>query len=436
MSNVLEAFVRLSKMRMPTEELYWRTMNAWHPAVEKGFRIKMKTAPMPVRNVTAADTTRAYGEVLNIDLNATPIVHVAGTKGKGSTTAMTSQALLSGGMKVGTYTSPHLQRVEERVAVDGVPLDADVFLEAFHDVVDRLWTARAALEAKGLPPLPPFFQMMTLVAFGFFPRAGLDALVVEAGVGGRKDATNAVDNKLATVLTAISNDHLDVIGPGLEDVAREKLGICRPGIPLITPPQSFGLDDIIKAHAAAETAPLTVTRPTSDPRLENARLAHAAASTVLGHPPPVAPEGLTRHTPQGRFTVRQSGDCVYYIDGAHNGASMRHAMRWFESNEAPESSTLAFFCYPGKQLSAMLPILARPWGDVRVVVPTPKISPGCPMEALMDHDGAEGWSRELAGRVGRAMGRGGVGVGLEGVKGPVLVTGSLHLVGSVMSTLE
>ena len=148
---------------------------------------------------------------------AMPVVLVGGTNGKGSTVAFLTAIAREAGLRVGTYTSPHLVRYAERVALDGEPVDEQLLLESFE---------RIEVERREVPLT--FFEYGTLAAYDIFRHAAVDLAVVEVGLGGRLDATNIVDADVA-VVCSIGLDHTDWLGPTLEDIGREKAGIFRPG---------------------------------------------------------------------------------------------------------------------------------------------------------------------------------------------------------------
>jgi dihydrofolate synthase/folylpolyglutamate synthase len=163
-----------------------------------------------------------------------PVITVGGTNGKGSTCAMLERILLCAGYRVGLYTSPHLLRYNERVRVNGAAVGDAQLCAAFERV-------EAARQDAGEVPLT-YFEFGTLAAWEVFAAAGLDAAILEVGLGGRLDATNAYDADCA-VVTTIALDHMDYLGPTRETIGREKAGICRAGRPLIcgddAPPQTL-----------------------------------------------------------------------------------------------------------------------------------------------------------------------------------------------------
>jgi len=164
---------------------------------------------------------------------ALSIVHVAGTKGKGSTAAMLGAVLSAAGYRTGVFTSPHLYRIEERMAVDGRPCSAAELVE----LVDLLMPAVDAMEraVAGDPDEigPTYFEITTAMALLHFARRKVDAAVLEVGLGGRLDSTN-VCRPTASVITSISFDHTRQLGTTLESIAREKAGIIKPAVPVVS----------------------------------------------------------------------------------------------------------------------------------------------------------------------------------------------------------
>src|SRR3954447_4733435 len=160
------------------------------------------------------------------------IVHVAGSKGKGSTSAMLAAVLRRAGYRTGLFTSPHLSRVEERFQVDGRPISAPELTTLLGEVRDC--AAREARSAGGEPPPPlTFFEIATAVGFLHFVRRRVDAAVLEVGLGGRLDSTNVCLPVLA-VIVSISFDHTRILGDRLASIAREKAGIVKRGRPVIS----------------------------------------------------------------------------------------------------------------------------------------------------------------------------------------------------------
>ncbi len=182
----------------------------------------------PKAIVLGLDRVRAIAAHLDANITC-PVITVTGTNGKGSTCAMLEAILRGAGYRVGLYTSPHLVRYHERVRVNGVDATDVELLDAFGAVEDaRLATAAA----QGEPILLTYFEFGTLAALWLFARAGLEALVLEVGLGGRLDAVNLVDADVA-VLTSVDIDHVEFLGTERESIGREKAGIFRRGKPAV-----------------------------------------------------------------------------------------------------------------------------------------------------------------------------------------------------------
>ena len=176
------------------------------------------------------------------------VVHVAGTNGKGSTAAMLAAMARAAGLRVGLYTSPHLLRFHERIVVDGRPISPEELAEAFEAV-------REAVEAQGEPPAPTHFEFTTAMAFWHMARAGVELAVVEVGLGGRLDATNVVRPCLC-ILTPIGPDHTQVLGDTLAQIAAEKAGIVKAGVPVVTAPQPGEAMEVIVRRCRELGSPL------------------------------------------------------------------------------------------------------------------------------------------------------------------------------------
>ncbi|MBI4790231.1 MAG: bifunctional folylpolyglutamate synthase/dihydrofolate synthase [Chloroflexi bacterium] len=177
-------------------------------------------------------------------------VHVAGTKGKGSTAAMIEIILRAAGQRTGLYTSPHLHTFRERIRVDGAMISESAVVTG----VERIKPTADAL------PQVTTFEIMTALAFDYFAARGVEFAVLEVGLGGRLDATNVVTPRLS-VITSISYDHTAILGKTLTEIAREKAGIIKPGIPVVTSPQQAEALAVIQETAREKVAPLTVISP-------------------------------------------------------------------------------------------------------------------------------------------------------------------------------
>ena len=174
------------------------------------------------------DNIRAILAALGHPERAYRSIHIAGTNGKGSVAAMVERGLRAAGLKTGRYTSPHLDRIEERVALDGQSVDRATFesvTAAVFEVIDGSLSRRPEFR-------PTFFEVSTAVGFEIFKRADVDVAVVEVGLGGRFDATNVLTPTI-TAITTIAFDHERHLGNTLDQIAFEKAGIAKPGVPLV-----------------------------------------------------------------------------------------------------------------------------------------------------------------------------------------------------------
>lgn len=182
---------------------------------------------------------------------AFPAVHVAGTNGKGSTSAMITSVLRAAGLRVGLFTSPHLVSYNERIVVDGSPISD----EALHTLMGELeGLVQAAADTPGVGQ-PTEFEVATAAALVHFSRADVDVAVVEVGLGGRFDSTNVV-RPIVSVITPIGLDHTNRLGTTLAEIAADKAGIMRSGVPIVSAPQAEEAADVIMAAAMEQRAPL------------------------------------------------------------------------------------------------------------------------------------------------------------------------------------
>ena len=173
------------------------------------------------------------------------IIHVAGTNGKGSVCAYLNAMLLAGGKKTGLFTSPHLVRINERFQINGEDVSDEQFLNAFLKVEK----AAKEYEAEG-EGHPSYFETLFLMGMLIFKEAGVEYLVMETGLGGRLDATNAIDNPALAIITSISLDHTAILGDTIEKIAGEKAGIIKPGVPVFFDGSSKKAAEVIKAKAS------------------------------------------------------------------------------------------------------------------------------------------------------------------------------------------
>jgi len=209
-----------------------------------------------------------------------PVIHVAGTNGKGSVTAYLKAMLQAAGRRVHVYTSPHLVRFHERIELAGADGKADAIAEAA--LVDYL-TRVQRINAGGVVT---FFEITTAAAFLAFAEHAADALLLEVGLGGRLDATNVVSRPALSIITPVSLDHTEWLGSSLAAIAREKAGILKPGVEAVISQQPFEALDAIAGCARAVGAPLTIWGQDYEAFEQRGRLIYQNARQLLDLPLP------------------------------------------------------------------------------------------------------------------------------------------------------
>lgn len=198
---------------------------------------------------------RLLAEAIGSPQDAFPLIHVAGTNGKGSTSAMLESILRAHNLRTGLYTSPHLLKLGERICANRVPLSDEVIC----DEAEKLYAAAERFGKPGDEDFPSFFELMTAMAFRQFARERCDAAIIETGLGGRLDATNIVVPEVS-VITSVGLDHTEFLGDTLTKIAREKAGIIKNGVPVVLgllPPEA---ETEIRAVAKEHRAPVFSVR--------------------------------------------------------------------------------------------------------------------------------------------------------------------------------
>jgi dihydrofolate synthase/folylpolyglutamate synthase len=194
--------------------------------------------------VPSLDRIAALVDLLGSPQRATPVVHVTGTNGKTSTTRMVEGLLREFGLRTGRFTSPHLQRMTERIAFDGAPIDAERFVSTYDEIAPY---AQMVDASSGVPL--SFFEVLVAMAYAAFADAPVDVAAVEVGMGGAWDATNVADGQVA-VVTPVAVDHVRFLGATPEEIAAEKAGIIKPGALAVVSEQSEEVAEVLMRHAA------------------------------------------------------------------------------------------------------------------------------------------------------------------------------------------
>ncbi len=205
----------------------------------------------PAHRTFRLDRIRALLERLGDPHLQVPTLHVTGTNGKGSTSAMLSSMLQAHGLRVGLYTSPHLLRVTERIRHGLDPIDPATFAR----LVDAVWEPLQQVARDTAFGEPTTVEALTAMALTHFRDDGVDAQVIEVGLGGELDSTNVVAPSVCAI-TNISFDHVAVLGPTIESIARAKAGIIKPGVPVVLAPQMEGALEVALGVAARQRAPV------------------------------------------------------------------------------------------------------------------------------------------------------------------------------------
>ncbi len=351
-----------------------------------------------------------------------PVFHVAGTNGKGSVCAMLEALCRAGGYpRTGLYTSPHLVQFRERIR-----LGREMMPEAA--LAEGLTRLRGLTQEWEAPPT--FFELATALALEWFHHQGAQAVVLETGLGGRLDSTNVITPTVA-VLAPVSVDHRQYLGETLGEIAAEKAGIFKPGVPVVSAPQEPEVRAVFEATArrvgttlewVEEPLPYPVGLAGAHQRW-NAALAVAAAR-IAGVPMPDAREVLEKVEWPGRFQRERmpwGGECV--LDGAHNEAAARRLVEtWGEVYGGRPTVVLGVLA--DKEVEAVCRELAALAGEfIAVPVRSGRAGPVGELVALL-HEVAPGVPvREAAS----------LEEGLQMAQGAMLVTGSLFLVGEALA---
>lgn len=388
-----------------------------------------------------------------------PSIHIAGTNGKGSTAAFLESILRRAGFRTGLYTSPHLERINERIRINGTEISDDAFAEVF----SRVQALIEELLADGkLRAHPTFFECVTALAFEAFAQAGIDFAVFEVGLGGRLDATNILSPAVC-VITRIDFDHENFLGHSLREIAAEKAGILKPATPVVVAPQHEQAMEVILARARELSSPVIETqkqfrlRDTSFTKegcvraevmdlhagkalriapslagqfqLENALNAAAAARLLQSRGFRMADahieEGIASVEWPGRLERLASRPDVY-LDGAHNPAAARAVVEFLQRNFAGRKIRLVFGALRDKAVDEVAGILF-PHAD-EVVFTQPRTSRAISAARLAEIAGHHAHRYSVVPNAEDAFDQ---ALANAAPSDAVFVTGSLYLVGQL-----
>lgn len=426
-----------------------------HPSIDWLYGLQHFGIKLGLENI------RALLGILGHPERDLAVIHVAGTNGKGSVAAMADAMLGAAGLSTGLFTSPHLVRPTERIRIDGGDLEADELhqrLEAMRGTIDDA-RQRGELEAH-----PSFFEVMTATALLAFRDHGVQAAILEVGLGGRLDATNVVEADVG-VIVSIGFDHTKTLGDTLEAIAGEKAGIVKTGMPVVSGVVQQRAVEVVRqvcderqarfidARTAVELrdrdgerftlrsgtgvhADLEPALPGSH-QIDNARVAVAAVEELATRrgfalPPDCVRRGLASVRWPGRLQWLEPADGPprLLFDGAHNPPGIQAVARFLAGREWARP-VLLFGATRGKSLDELLAPLAK-FAD-EIVIGRP------PVERGLDPAEVAEVARNYFERVETAHGPREALARARILAGPerwVLVTGSLYLVGDVLGTLD
>ncbi|MGH7213629.1 MAG: bifunctional folylpolyglutamate synthase/dihydrofolate synthase [Tepidisphaeraceae bacterium] len=381
-------------------------------------------------------------------------IHVAGTKGKGSTCAMTASMLSACGYKVGLYTSPHLIDIRERIQINGEMISHADFarlVRAVEPMIERI------------KPQPTYFDVLTAIAFKYFAEQKVELAVVETGLGGRLDSTNVLHPEV-TAITSISKDHMAQLGNSLTQIATEKAGIFKKNVPAISVGQEPAVEAVLKQVADRVGAPLDVCGKSIEfsyrfesSRLQgphnrvclttaNSRFEHLAVP-LLGEHQAIncglalsiidklkqrgiaindtrAMEGLAKTTVPGRMEMISQTPRVV-VDGAHNAASLDAAMKAIGQHIPYDSMVVIFGCCADKDVSGMLERITS-GADKVIFTKVDNIRTADPHELSARYVELYGKMAQVAGSLEDALAIANRAVTKEDL---ICITGSMYLVG-------
>lgn len=408
------------------------------------------------------DRMQALKELLGCPDECYRVFHVAGSKGKGSTATMLASILQVAGARVGLYTSPHLLSFKERIAINGIPVDNQILYASAREISD-LMENKTALDFPG-GETPTYFELLTILGFLCFRRAGCTDAVIEVGLGGRLDSTNVV-TPAVSIITAIELEHTDLLGTTIPQIAYEKAGIIKPGIPVFTSATRPEALAVFRARATELGSSLTILDEVAEitecsidkqgtsasvrwnqgsrfdsllhvrtPMIGSVQARNAAlAATVaksLGYDDSIIAKGISAARLRARFEIL-SGDPVVILDGAHTADSI-HACTDDFTRLFPEGGILLFGCAKGKLSRLMAHALRKGFSEAIITKPgTFKESDTSEIEeAFM----AEGFKTTRNDNTKAAISEALKRASIQSL--PLLVTGSFYLCAVVAAILD
>ncbi|KJH51814.1 protein FolC [Dictyocaulus viviparus] len=415
------------------------------------------------------------------------VIHVSGTKGKGSTCAFVESILRKTGFRTGLYTSPHLVHARERIRINGAPISEALFAKHFFILYNNL------KKHESENGMPAYFKFLTLLSFHIFLEECVDVAIIEVGIGGEYDSTNIVMHPVVCGITTIDADHISLLGSTLPEIAWHKAGIMKNNAPVIVSPSSNDVLSVMNSRALERGAQLSIApsyhsysfvKANVSPGIAgehqkcNISLALQLARTWLkrmGYEPFIFPDateniwqvGEAYNVPMSMIEAIESchwpGRCQivvtqrvrYCLDGAHTPKSIEMCSNWYGDvleNDSTRKRVLMFQCTADRNPSTLLPYLTKHSFDYAVFCPTSlKVSSDMKSDLinLNQCEADQGNRCNQCAQTWKEIGSGKPFVfdcitttiqwieqqsHLENLD--VLVTGSLHLVGGVLSLID
>lgn len=348
------------------------------------------------------------------DFDKLNLIHVTGTKGKGSTSALAQSILhnYDSNIKTGLFTSPHLVAVRERIRINGVPISEELFAKYSQDVWERLEaTKEEAIMAMNLsehdtkemlrntrehPDKPIYFRYLTLVALHAFIQEKVDCAILEVGVGGEYDSTNIIENPIVCGITALGLDHVSVLGNTIDQIAWHKSGIIKPSVPVVAFEQPPLAMEVVERRAQEKNAPLTILHAKDISKLEGVEIGLAGIHQKYNALTAIelckiwlkrirgteldqdVPEGfkkgleLVKWPGRGQqLSIKDTkyatlkNNATWYLDGAHTIESLQVCAEWFKNTIAKSNENndnirvLVFNCTHGRDSNHLLKVIAN-----------------------------------------------------------------------------
>ncbi|XP_017977248.1 PREDICTED: folylpolyglutamate synthase isoform X3 [Theobroma cacao] len=246
------------------------------------------------------------------------IIHVAGTKGKGSTCTFCEAILRESGFRTGLFTSPHLIDVRERFRLDGLEISEEKFLQYF-------WNCWHILKENitDALPMPPLFQFLTVLAFKIFVCEQVDVAIIEVGLGGTRDSTNVIKQPVVCGITSLGMDHMETLGNILGQIALHKAGIFKHQIPAFTVPQLSEAMEVLQERAHE----LMDSQETDIPEA----FCRGLSTAYLSGRAEIVYDKFSKYYNSSATDENSCGNLIFYLDGAHSPESMEACARWFSS---------------------------------------------------------------------------------------------------------